>query len=161
MPFPAMKNNSIQRADENDLIPILALQKKAFQAVAELMNTCDLPPLRQTFPDIYKEYQQGVILKFLSENGRIIGSVRAFMNTDQTCCVGKLVVHPGFQNRGIGKALMYAIENYFPACRRFSLFTGEATPGTRHVYSRVGYRPVCKKEMDGITMIVMEKENVG
>lgn len=156
-----MKNDFIHRADENDLIPILALQKKAFQAVARQMNNYDLPPLRQTFPDIYKEYQQGVILKYLSENGRIIGSVRAWMNADRHCHVGKLVVHPGFQNRGIGKALMYAIENYFPACHRFSLFTGEATPGTQHVYGQVGYRTVCKKEMDGIAMIVMEKENVG
>lgn len=156
-----MKNTLIYRADENDLIPILALQKKAFEAVAKLMNNYDLPPLKQTFPDIYKEYQQGVILKFLSENGRIIGSVRATMDADQRCRVGKLVVHPDFQNRGIGKALMYEIENYFPTCRCFSLFTGEATPGTHHVYSRVGYRTVCHKEMDGITMIVMEKENVG
>ena len=65
-----------------------------------------------------------------------------YVDSNDVCHVGKLVVHPGYQNQGIGKALMYEIEKYFPACRKLVVFTGEETPNTLHLYekSRLPYR---------------------
>lgn len=68
-------------------------------------------------------------------------------------------MHPGYQNQGIGKALMYEIEKYFPACCKLVLFTGEETPNTLHLYEKVGYHIVSKEKMGGLSMILMEKEN--
>jgi len=41
------------------------------------------------------------------------------------------------------------------------LTTGEETPNTLHLYTKVGYHVVYKKEIDGIFLIHMEKENYG
>lgn len=149
----------IEQVEENDLRCVLALQKACFTEVARQMNQFDLPPLQQTFEDIYHEYQKSIFLKYLSDSGQIIGSVRGYADENNICHLGKLIVHPDFQNQGIGKKLMYEIEKYFPACIKFSLFTGEETPNTLHLYTRLGYHTVCKKKLDGICMLFMEKEN--
>ena len=154
------RNISIQQAEENDLTAILALQKESFSMVAKQMNKFSLPPLLQTIEDIYNEYRKGIILKYTSDSGRIIGSIRGYIDENGTCHIGKLIVHPDFQNKGIGKKLMYEIEEYFPSCCKLSLFTGEETPNTLHLYSKVGYHTIQKKDMDGINMIIMEKEKL-
>ena len=42
-------------------------------------------------------------------DGRIIESVRA-CSREGTCYIGRVMVHPDFQNRGIGTRLMNEIE---------------------------------------------------
>lgn len=148
------------QVDESDLINILSLQKKSFTVVAERMNKFDLPPLQQSLEEIYDEYQKGIILKYLSDSGQIIGSVRGYMDENKICHIGKLIVHPDFQNKGIGRELMNEIETYFPYCHKFSLYTGEETPNTLHLYSRVGYDIVCRKKIEDISMIIMKKEKL-
>lgn len=149
--------NGIQEAIPGDLPEILHLQKLAFSEVALLMDNFDLPPLQQTLEDLCKEYENNVILKYISTDGTLVGSVRGYVDSNDVCRVGKLIVHPGYQNQGIGKALMYEIEKYFPACRKFVLFTGEETPNTLHLYEKVGYHIVSKEKMGGLSMILMEK----
>lgn len=153
--------SKIERVDECDLQAVLSLQKAAFMEVAKQMNNYDIPPLLQDIQDIRYDFETCVILKYISSDNQIVGSIRGNIYNDHICHVGKLIVHPDFQNRGIGKALMYEIEKYFPSCLKFTLFTGEETPNTLHLYTKVGYHVICKKEIDGINFIHMEKENYG
>lgn len=150
----------IEQASKNDLIDILALQKKAFFVVAKQMNRFDIPPLLQTFQDICDEMNEGIILKCVSKNDEIIGSVRGYIDENDICHIGKLVVHPKYQNNHIGSTLMYEIEKYFPSCEKYTLFTGNETPNTLHLYSKIGYFTVSIKDIDGVNMIIMEKVNV-
>lgn len=152
--------NNIEQVNECDLQALLSLQKAAFMEVAKQMNNYDIPPLLQDIQDIRNDFDTCVILKYTSDN-QIVGSIRGNLYDDHICHVGKLIVHPDFQNKGIGKALMYEIEKYFPVCLKFTLFTGEETPNTFHLYTKVGYHVVYKKEIDGINLIHMEKENYG
>lgn len=152
-----MKDIHINQAEEKDLIAILDLQKEAFTVVAKQMNQYNIPPLLQTLEDITNEFEKGTMLKYTSDSGLIIGSVRAYIDENGTCHIGKLIVHPNFQNIGIGKKLMYAIEKLFPNSHKFSLFTAEDTPNTSHLYQKMGYNCICKKKMDDINMIFMEK----
>lgn len=151
--------NNIERVRESDLQALLSLQKAAFMEVARQMDNYDIPPLSQTIQDIRKDFETCVILKYTSFENRIIGSVRGHIDGDNICHIGKLIVHPCFQNQGIGKALMYEIEKYFPSCSKFTLFTGDETPNTLYLYTKVGYHVIYKREMDGINLIHMEKEN--
>ena len=41
---------------------------------------------------------------------------------NRVCHIGKLIVHPDFQNKGIGRELMTEIERLFPHCHKFSLY---------------------------------------
>lgn len=156
-----MYSTNIKSIDISDFEDILSLQKASFMEVAKIMNKYDLPPLLQTIQDIGKDFEQGVILKYTSPNNQIIGSIRGNIYDDHLCHIGKLIVHPAFQNQGIGKALLYEIEKYFPNCQKFTLFTGDETPNTLYLYSKIGYQIVYKKEVDGINLIYMEKKNYG
>ena len=91
----------IKKATGDDLQEILDLQYMAYQSEAKLFNDPDIPPLKQTLPEVYSEYEKGILLKALNEDGKIVGSVRAVCN-DDTAYIGKLIVHPDWQRKGIG-----------------------------------------------------------
>lgn len=153
--------DKIERVQEHDLQAVLSLQKAAFMEVAKRMNNYDIPPLLQTIQDVRADFDACIILKYTSSENQLIGSIRGNVYDGNSCHIGKLIVHPDFQNQGIGKALMYEIEKYFTSCMKFTLFTGEETPNTLYLYTKVGYRVVYRKKIDGINLIHMEKENHG
>lgn len=150
----------VKRAEIIDLPEILALQKKAFAEIARLMNRYDLPPLLQPIEELQAEYQYNIILKYLLEDNKIVGSVRGFLDDNNICHIGKLVVDPDFQNQGIGKTLMNEIERHFLSCDKFVLFTGDETPNTVYLYKKIGYQIIEKQDMGGLNMFLMEKSNI-
>ena len=91
---------SIVHADQEDAGEILALQKVAYQSEAKLYGDWAIPPLTQTLPEIEAEFETKVFLKAVREES-IIGSVKASLHSG-TCLVGRLIVHPDYQGRGIG-----------------------------------------------------------
>lgn len=147
----------IDQAKTTDLPEILDLQREAFFDIAKLMDNYELPPLFQSVEELHKEFLQGIILKYFSKDGKIIGSVRGYIDDSNICHIGKLIVSPTQQNQGIGKALMYEIETYFPTCERYTLFTSDETPNTIHLYEKIGYHIVTEQVMQGLNMYLMEK----
>jgi GNAT superfamily N-acetyltransferase len=91
----------IEKAQPEDLDEILSLQKLAYQSEAELCNDYSIPPLTQTLDGMIEDYRKMLILKAL-EKDQIIGSVRAYME-EGVCRIGRLIVHPDHQNKGIGR----------------------------------------------------------
>lgn len=92
------------------------------------------------------------------QNRQIVGSVRAYVDKDNICDVGKLIVHPDYQNKSIGKALMIEIEKKAMTCSKYQLFTGEITPSTLYLYTKLGYKEIFRT-CDSLCMIIMEKLN--
>jgi GNAT superfamily N-acetyltransferase len=103
----------IYKAELKDLQEILDLQYLAYQSEANLFGNRDIPPLKQTIEEVINEYNEGVILKMLDDNGAIIGSVRA-KEQNGTVYIGKLMVHPDHRGHGYGTKLLKEIELYFP-----------------------------------------------
>ena len=130
--------SQILRADISDAAEILALQRIAYQSEAVIYDDWSIPPLTQTLNEIKKEFDELTFLK-VRDSDRLIGSVRASMH-DGACYVGRLIVHPAFQNKGLGTRLMLAIETEFPSVRRFELFTGSRSAGNIRLYERLGYQ---------------------
>jgi ribosomal protein S18 acetylase RimI-like enzyme len=130
---------SVKIADKADAEAILALQKEAYASEAALYGKWDIEPLRQTLEELIAQWDDQVILKAL-EGGVLAGSVRGRVQ-GETCYVGKLMVKPELQNRGVGKQLLQEMEKQFPAARRFELFTGEKSLKNLHVYKKLGYCP--------------------
>lgn len=147
---------TISQAAAQDAEAILKLQKLAYQSEAKLYNDDSIPPLRQTVDEIKAEFSKQTFLK-ATENGQIVGAVRAYVK-DDTCYIGRLIVHPDFQGQGIGTALMRAIENEFPNVKRFELFTGSRSVDNIRLYDRLGYKTF-KTEMlnDQVTLVFLEK----
>ncbi len=113
----------IKKAEFSDLEEILLLQKLAYKSEAELYDDFSILPLVQTLKEVEEEFENHVFLKVV-ENEKIIGSVRALLINSKTCYIGKLIVHPEFQNQGIGTNLIREIESIFKDCQKFELITG-------------------------------------
>lgn len=148
----------ITRANVNDAEEILNLQKLAFQTQARIYNDDKLPPLIQEIDEIKQEFNVKIVLKAII-NSQIIGSVRAYEN-EGTCYVGRLIVHPDFQNQGIGRQLMRAIEDLFNDCARFELFTGYKSEKNIHLYQKLNYKTFKIGEEDStsrVKLYFMEK----
>ena len=59
----------IEKAQKDDLNEILELQYLAYQSEAKLFGNMDIPPLKQTLEEVYDEFNKGVIVKAIDENG--------------------------------------------------------------------------------------------
>ena len=128
----------IKKAQKEDLEKILELQYLAYQSEAKLFGNMDIPPLKQTIEELYNEFQKGTILKALDDIGVIIGSVRAYQENG-TVYIGKLMVHPKMQRKGIGTKLLLEIEREYPN-QRYELFTSTKSISNIRLYERLGYK---------------------
>lgn len=146
----------IEQALERDLLDILELQKLAYQSEAEIYNDYSIPPLTQTLDEIKEDFTFQVFLKAVIKN-KIIGSVRAYKEED-TLYIGRLIVHPDFQNQGIGTKLLKEIEAKFNDVKRFELFTGYKSKKNLYLYRKFGYS-IFKSEKisENLTLDYLEK----
>lgn len=155
----AIRNHKIVKADIEDLQDILRLQYLAYQSEAALFGSKDIPPLRQTLDEVIEEYYKGVILKMVTEDCLIIGSVRAY-EQEGTVYVGKLMVHPDFRHQGYGTRLLSEIEKYYPQ-KRYELFTSTRSTANIRLYQRMGYHEFNRKTIDDeLVFIYMEKTSI-
>ena len=128
----------IEQALKDDLKEILELQKLAYRSEAEIYNDYSIPPLTQTLDEVKEDFSFQVFLKIMINN-IIIGSVRAFKE-DDTCYIGRLIVHPNFQNQGIETMLLKEIEAKIDDVKRYELFTGHKSEKNLYLYQKLGYR---------------------
>ncbi|WP_432738622.1 GNAT family N-acetyltransferase [Maridesulfovibrio sp. FT414] len=149
----------IEQAAAADLKQILALQKTAYLSEAEIYNDFNIPPLLQSDDEIEKEFSSHLFLKIELE-GEIIGSVRA-CEKDGVCHVGKLIVSPEHQNKGLGSALLRGIEAHYPSVRAYELFTGSRSLKNLHIYAKHGYMiRDSRKVSPSLTISFLRKENL-
>ena len=146
----------IETALITDLEEILELQKLAYLSEAERYNDFTITPLHQTLEDIQNEYAYKTFLKAV-DSGKIVGSVRANVQ-DDTCYIGRLIVHPDFQNKGIGTSLMKGIENHFLYCKSYELFTGKNSEKNIYLYQKLGYK-IYKEEVvtENLSFVYLKK----
>ena len=146
----------IETADVDDAREILDLQKLAYQSEAAIHDDYTIPPLTQSLEEMEQDFQKQLFLKAVVD-GRIVGSVRGYVRAG-TCFVGRLIVHPDFQNQGIGTRLMNEIESRFGQAQRYELFTGQESERNLYLYDKLGYRPFRTERLtDKVTLVFMEK----
>ena len=146
----------IELADISDAQEILDLQKLAYQSEAALYHDYTIPPLTQSLEQMQEDLRKQVVFK-ATLDGKIIGSVRGYLR-DGTCYIGRLIVHPEFQNRGIGTSLMKTIEQHFAQAQRYELFTGDRSERNLHLYHKLGYRVFRQEKLtDRTTIVFLEK----
>ena len=120
-----------------DASEILELQKLAYQSEAVLYNDFNLPPLKQTLEELQKDFLNHTFLGIKLEQ-QIVANVRVRMG-NKTCFVGRLIVHPKHQGRGLGSSLMLELEERFGFISRFELFTGHLSLANIRLYEKLGY----------------------
>ena len=76
---------------------------------------------------------------------------------DGTLYIGKLIVQPDMQGKGIGTALLHEIERVCPH-RRYELFTSSMSVRNIKLYERTGYRIFREQQVsDNLKLIYLEK----
>ncbi len=138
-----------------DAQEILSLQKLCYLSEAEIYNDFKIPPLTQSLDDIIKEFDNYKFYK-VTDGSRMVGSVRAAVNGD-TCTIYKLIVHPDYQNKGIGSSLIRKVEESF-CNKRFEIFTGHKSEKNLYLYQKMGYKIFKKEKLTGdIDMLYLAK----
>jgi ribosomal protein S18 acetylase RimI-like enzyme len=149
----------IKKATHEDLAEIFDLQKLAYQSEAQMLNDYSIQPLTQTLTearDDLVKYDNGVILKLIDTHDKIIGSVRAHEENGRVY-VGKLIVHPDYQNKGLGTKLLDAIETFFEN-KIFELYTTSKSERNLHLYKKIGYKEFKReKATETYDMVFLEK----
>ena len=149
---------TLKRACVEDAEEILALQNLAYVSEAEIIDDFTIAPLHQTIDETRCDFNHQIVLKAELEN-RIIGSVRCYLDR-RTCHIGKLIVLPSQQNRGIGTGLLLAAEKQFPDAERYELFTGQKSEKNLYLYEKHGYRRFSRQVIsDTLTLVFLEKTN--
>ncbi len=152
-------NIQIERAEVEDAPAILALQKLAYQSEAAIYNNYAIAPLTQTLKELEADFEKQVVLKAVVD-GRIIGSVRGYLENG-ACFIGRVIVQPEFQNRGIGSLLMAQIEGCFSQAKAYELFTGEKSERNLHFYQKLGYRMAhVERPEGGVPLVYLKKPSL-
>ncbi|MFO1499730.1 MAG: GNAT family N-acetyltransferase [Verrucomicrobiota bacterium] len=165
-------------AHKSDAPEILALQKVAYQSEAEIYGDESVPALQQTLEELHADFEgtsaftapnsgaslveskaaDRVVFIKAVVNGKIIGSVGGFAKGD-SAYVNRVVVHPYFQGRGIGRRLVAEIEKAFAEARRFEVFTGSQSERNLRQFRRLGYSEFKTESFSpAITWVYMQKE---
>ena len=148
----------IENAEKKDLNEILELQYLAYQSEARICNNPNIPPLTQAIEEVQAEFEKGTFLKATDERGNIIASVRAY-SKNSTLFIGKLIVKPELQGRGIGTRLLSEIERVCPH-DRYELFTSTKSERNIKLYERLGYIRYKEENLDNeLKLIYLVKDN--
>ena len=147
----------IKRAVYEDLPQILDLQKLAYLSEAKLVNNYSIQPLTQTLIELQNEFDKNIILKlFDEENNKIIGSIRAYKDNDRVY-IGKVIVHPDYQNKGFGTKLLKTIETFYEN-KTFELFTSSKSERNLYLYKKIGYKEYRREKItEEYDIIYLEK----
>lgn len=149
----------IVQARVRDAEAILKLQYLCYQTEAALYDDYTIAPLTQSLSDFLFEYDTHSIL--VARCGEeIVGSVRGQLRED-TCHIGRLIVHPRLQGRGLGKKLMSSIEEHLRNATRYELFTGHRSEGNLHLYRKSGYTPFREETVSPqLRLVFLEKQRI-
>lgn len=128
----------ITTAEEQDAGEIMTVQRAAYMSEARLYDNTRLSALSEPMAEIRKSIMADEVL-VAKMGSRIVGAVRGVRQGDE-CHVARLVVAPDMQGRGIGAALLRAVEEHgTKGVRRFVLHTSDRSQANINLYRKIGY----------------------
>jgi len=148
---------AITRADVSDAGEIMTVQRAAYVTEAQAYDNPHFSALSEPIEQIRASIANGEVL--VARIGtRLVGAVRGVRDGDE-CHVGRLVVAPDVRGRGIGAALLRAIEEHATAgIRRFVLFTGDRSEANIRLYRKAGYTLArTERVAETLSLVYLEK----
>ncbi|MEV6861652.1 GNAT family N-acetyltransferase [Streptosporangium subroseum] len=148
---------AIERAEPEDAGEILTVQRAAYVSEAQLYGDPFIPPLVESADQIRRAVETATVL-VARDAGRIVGAIRGRLS-GTTCMVGRLVVAPDVQRRGLGGTLLAALHDEVVSAQAFDLFTGHLSEGNLRLYRGHGYRETRRERMsDHLTLVHMRRQ---
>lgn len=147
---------TILQATMEDLHEILRLQHYSFVSQAMELGVPSIPPMEETLEEKQNAFRDGTILKLVSDDSKIIGSVMGRVDNG-TLHIGKLMVHPDYRGQGFGKRLLNEIQTLLPHTES-RLFTPTRSLRNIRMYEADGFRGIMEERLsDSITLLHMKK----
>ncbi|MBS4174596.1 GNAT family N-acetyltransferase [Bacillus sp. FJAT-49736] len=135
---------------------VLRIQLPAYEVEAKLMNFYDIPPLHDTVDSIM-ESQEVFYGAFL--DGKLAGAT-SVEKENQSLQICRLVVHPDFFRKGIGKQLVQHIFEVYHFVEKFEVSTGENNSPAKNLYKKLGFEEINRIEIaPNIYITCFEKKN--
>jgi ribosomal protein S18 acetylase RimI-like enzyme len=144
---------TVREAVLEDAEVILAVQQEAFVPASQRYKDLELPPLLERVEDVEHDIREHLVLVATDAGGRLVGAVRG-RASGECVYIGRLVVDPGAQRRGIATALMLELEARFPDAPCFELFTGGLNEPGMGLYLKLGYVETRRERQSELLEIV-------
>jgi tRNA (guanine37-N1)-methyltransferase len=152
----AARDIEVRPARLADAGEIWTLQRACWLQEAWLNETLDMPPLTETLDDVRRalgSWRTYVVLA----GGRLVGSVRGRVEGEQWE-VGRIMVAPDLQGRGLGRWLLELGERMAPPeTRELAVFTGARSKHNIAMYRKAGYRPLREQSLPGVVRLVRRR----
>jgi tRNA (guanine37-N1)-methyltransferase len=142
-PAELLDDLEIRLVEPADAGELFTLQRACWVQELQANPGVPIPALEESFEDLRSWIATDTVLVVRSA-GRLVGGVRARLREHpegDTWDVGRLMVAPDLQGRGLGRDLLARIESLAPArAVAFELFTGAGSLRNQRMYRRAGYR---------------------
>jgi tRNA (guanine37-N1)-methyltransferase len=144
-------------ATEEDAGEIYTLQLAAFLSEGRIYDDLAIPPLTEELDACLARVKQGSVLKAVAGT-RIVGSVQLTVD-GEVGHIGRLMVAPDWQGRGLGTRLLRVAEQLAPAdVTSYQLDTGAESDRNLELYRRAGYRETQRRQQTTrIELVVLTK----
>ncbi len=142
----------VRRAEAGDAGELYTLQRACWLQEMVANPGVRIPALEESLADVRGWLGEREVLVARS-HGRLVGAVRGLLR-DGDWHVGRLMVAPDLQGRGLGRRLLAEIEALAPAdAASYVLFTGMESKRNQRMYKKAGYRPAGSTEPGVMTMV--------
>jgi tRNA (guanine37-N1)-methyltransferase len=152
----ALAGVELRTAVQADAGEVLTLSRACWLDEGRAHDTFEIPALGEDLEAVRRGLREWSTWVLRSE-GRLVGSVRARQEADRWE-VGRLMVAPDLQGRGLGSALLRHAEDMAPPeVTAYELFTGARSVDNLRMYRRAGYHVVERSHYGDVPTVRLRK----
>ncbi|WP_112236921.1 tRNA (guanosine(37)-N1)-methyltransferase TrmD [Kribbella monticola] len=133
---------------------IHTLQLAAYLSEAMAYDDFSIPPMQEDLSGTVERVAAGGVWKAVAGT-RIVGAVHVLVD-GPVARIGRLMVAPDWQGRGVGTKLLRVAEQTAPAgVTQYELFTGAESERNLRLYRKAGYREVRRESQTAKVELVL------
>jgi tRNA (guanine37-N1)-methyltransferase len=138
----ALADLDVRPAVPADAGELYTLQRACWLQELEANPGVEIPALRESLDDVRRGLGEWTVMVAREpSSGRLVGAVRGRVDSHGEWDIGRVMVAPDLQGRGLGRALLELVEALAPAdVTTYVLFTGAGSTDNLRMYSKAGFR---------------------
>lgn len=121
---------------------LFTLQRACWLQELQANPGVEIPALRESLDDVRRGLGEWTVrVAREPSSGRLVGAVRGRLDRHGEWDIGRIMVAPDLQGRGLGRALLELVEDLAPdGVETFVLFTGAGSLDNQRMYKKAGFR---------------------